>query len=70
MSQWARCPQALDALSAAVTAQAEDSADTAETAPHPVPGSARRQVWREPVHDPLPTLMPNAETKQQTWIEA
>jgi TPP-dependent pyruvate/acetoin dehydrogenase alpha subunit len=45
---------ALDKLSAFITAQAEASADRAEMASHPMPASARRQVWREPVHELLP----------------
>ena len=53
---------ALDRLSVSVAAQAEESADRAEMAPHPIPISARRQVWREPVHESLQAIAATVAT--------
>ena len=44
----------LDRLSATTIDQMEASADRAEMAPHPLPGSARRQVWRKHVTTAAP----------------
>ena len=57
---------ALEKLSTSITAQAEASADRAEMGSHPMPASARRQVWREPVHELLAVAVNTATYVQIT----
>jgi 2-oxoisovalerate dehydrogenase E1 component len=60
----------LEGIRAAVVAEMESAADTAQMAAHPLPATAGRQSWREPVHAPLPVLAAGAPTQSHTWLEA
>eukprot|EP01050_Picozoa_sp_SAG11_P009235 SAG11_NODE_854_length_6864_cov_6.972087_10_plen_461_part_00 len=50
---------------------AEAAADAAIGSAAPLPSSARRHVWREPIHDQLPPLpAAGSATVRQTWLAA